>query len=88
MNDTPITPVTAAIEPPRRATDAETLKAEILDKLTYAVGKDPIVAQPHDWLAATILAVRDRVIDRWMEFDPERLPRPAPSGSTTSRSSS
>ena len=39
---------------------------EILRKLTYAVGKDPIVARNHDWLAATILAVRDRVIDRWM----------------------
>src|SRR6185369_15485205 len=68
MNDTPATTVTAAtIEPPRRATDADTLKAEILEKLTYAVGKDPIVAQKHDWLAATILAVRDRAIDRWMD---------------------
>ncbi len=39
---------------------------EILRKLTYEIGKDPIVARNHDWLAATILAVRDRVIDRWM----------------------
>ena len=31
------------------------------------VGKDPIVAQPHDWLTAAILVVRDRVIDHWME---------------------
>jgi starch phosphorylase len=31
------------------------------------VGKDPIVAKPHDWLAAAILVVRDRAIDRWME---------------------
>ncbi len=50
-------------------TDAETLRlsAEILEKLTYSVGKDPIVAKSHDWLAATILVVRDRAIDRWME---------------------
>ena len=61
MNDT------TTIEPAPRKTDAETLKAEILDKLAYAVGKDPIVAKPHDWLAATILVVRDRAIDRWME---------------------
>ncbi|MFM9842345.1 MAG: glycogen/starch/alpha-glucan phosphorylase [Dongiaceae bacterium] len=40
--------------------------AEILRKLTYEIGKDPIVARNHDWLAATILAVRDHVIDRWM----------------------
>ena len=39
---------------------------EILRKLTYEIGKDPIVARNHDWLAATILAVRDRVIDHWM----------------------
>jgi starch phosphorylase len=62
MNDT-----THVAKPPARPIDAETLKAEILDKLTYAVGKDPIVARNHDWLAATILAVRDRAIDRWMD---------------------
>jgi starch phosphorylase len=49
-----------------RATDAKTLRSEILDKLAYSVGKDPIVARKHDWLAATILTVRDRAIDRWM----------------------
>ncbi|HEV7718910.1 MAG TPA: glycogen/starch/alpha-glucan phosphorylase [Arsenicitalea sp.] len=53
--------------PQRRAHDAETLAAEILERLTYSVGKDPIVARPYDWLNATILAVRDRVIDKWME---------------------
>ena len=54
-------------KPAPRAADAATLAAEILEKLTYAVGKDPIVAQPHDWLAAISLAVRDRIIDRWMD---------------------
>jgi len=47
--------------------DVETVKKAILDKLTYAIGKDVVVAKPHDWLFATILALRDRVIDRWME---------------------
>jgi len=51
---------------PRRA-DPKTIGAEILEKLAYAIGKDPIVAKQHDWLAATILALRDRIIDRWME---------------------
>src|SRR4051812_17161013 len=60
-------PLDDAPKPIPRAADAATLRVEILEKLTYAVGKDPIVAQPHDWLAATSLAVRDRVIDRWME---------------------
>ena len=42
------------------------LSAAILGKLTYAIGKDVVVARNHDWLAATILAIRDHVIDHWM----------------------
>src|SRR3569623_1471505 len=53
--------------PQKRAVTAEALQAEILEKLTYSVGKDAIVARPYDWLQATILAIRDRVIDLWME---------------------
>jgi starch phosphorylase len=53
--------------PEKRAVTAEAIQAEILEKLTYSVGKDAIVARPHDWLRATILAIRDRVIDLWME---------------------
>ena len=53
--------------PEKRARSAEALQAEILEKLTYAVGKDAIVARPHDWLQATILAIRDRIIDLWFE---------------------
>ena len=56
-----------APKPEPRARTAEALQAEILEKLTYSIGKDPIVARPHDWLKATILAVRDRIIDQWME---------------------
>jgi glycogen phosphorylase len=53
--------------PEARSKTAETVKADILAKLTYAIGKDPIVAKRHDWLQATVLALRDRVIDRWMD---------------------
>ena len=49
-----------------RSNAPEALKAEILEKLTYAVGKDPIVANQHDWLRAASLVVRDRIVDRWM----------------------
>ncbi len=47
--------------------EVDTVKKAILDKLTYAIGKDVVVANHHDWLFATILALRDRIIDRWME---------------------
>ena len=55
------------IKPAPRGSDPETIRAEILEKLAYSIGKDPAVAKRHDWLNATILALRDRIIDRWME---------------------
>ena len=57
--------------PEPRASTVEAIQAEILERLIYSVGKDPIVARPHDWLRATILAVRDRIMDRWMESSRE-----------------
>ena len=45
----------------------DSLAAGILSKLTYEIGKDPSAARSHDWLRATALAVRDRVIDRWLD---------------------
>ncbi|MBB4952497.1 starch phosphorylase [Agrobacterium vitis] len=53
--------------PAKRVSNPETLAAEIIERLTYGIGKDAKVAKPHDWLTATILVVRDRIIDRWME---------------------
>jgi starch phosphorylase len=55
------------IKPAPRGTDAATIRAEILEKLAYSIGKDPAVAKRHDWLNATVLALRDRIIDRWMD---------------------
>ena len=60
-----------APSPAPRASTVEAIQAEILERLIYSVGKDPIVARRHDWLEATILAVRDRVMDRWMESSRE-----------------
>jgi glycogen phosphorylase len=56
----------AALPEALPAAAAAELKRAILDRLTYSVGKDPAVARDHDWYAATALAVRDRVVDRWM----------------------
>ncbi len=46
--------------------DQASLARDILLRLTYAVGKDPAHAVTRDWYVATALAVRDRVVDRWM----------------------
>ena len=45
----------------------QTLKASILAKLRYSVGRDPSTACPHDWFEAVALAVRDHIIDHWEE---------------------
>jgi starch phosphorylase len=47
--------------------DAAALRKSIADKLIYAVGKDPATASRNDWLHATELAVRDRLVERWMK---------------------
>src|SRR3954452_6211248 len=39
----------------------------ILAKLTYAVGRETANARDHDWFVATALAVRDRIVDCWMD---------------------
>jgi starch phosphorylase len=42
------------------------LQAAILEKLTYTVSKRRAVATDRDWFVATAIAVRDRVVDRWL----------------------
>jgi starch phosphorylase len=58
--------VAARIALPAQDADIATLRRTLVEKLTYAVGKDPIVANDRDWFVATALAVRDRIVDRWM----------------------
>nr|HMQ58439.1 glycogen/starch/alpha-glucan family phosphorylase [Rhizobiaceae bacterium] len=62
MNNTTTLP-----KPAPRTHDPKALAGEIVERLTYRIGKDASVAHPHDWLTATILVIRDRVIDRWIE---------------------
>ena len=54
------------LTPTERVNEPAHLKAEILAKLAYVVGKDPIAANSTDWLTATIMVVRDHAVDRWM----------------------
>ena len=65
MNDT--RPAVEIPQPTPRSTRPEILAEEIIERLTYRIGKDAKVAKPHDWLTAAILVVRDRIIDKWME---------------------
>ena len=40
----------------------EALKHSIAYKLMFTIGKDPVVANKHEWLNATLFAVRDRYV--------------------------
>ncbi|HEX6144958.1 MAG TPA: hypothetical protein VFZ01_19750, partial [Geminicoccaceae bacterium] len=50
----------------QRDLDKDGLKRSILEKLTYAIGKDAWHATERDWFGAVALALRDRIVDRWM----------------------
>jgi starch phosphorylase len=52
-----------------RDQDVEEFKATVLAKLTLAVGKDAVDATDRDWFVATALALRDRIIHRWLSVD-------------------
>jgi starch phosphorylase len=43
----------------------DALHEALLAKLLYAIGKSPARASQRDWLVATILVVRDRVVETW-----------------------
>ncbi len=47
------------------------LRRAIETKLTYGLGKRPENTNDYDWYQATVLAVRDRVIDIWMRSSAE-----------------
>src|SRR6516164_1811789 len=57
---------TPIADQPATEDDAEQFKASVLAKLTAAVGKDPPAATGRDWFFATALALRDRIIHRWL----------------------
>ncbi|WP_022682646.1 glycogen/starch/alpha-glucan phosphorylase [Sphingobium bisphenolivorans] len=53
--------------PAPRQVDPQALAHEIVERLTYRIGKNATAAKPHDWLHAVILSIRDRVIDAWIK---------------------
>ncbi len=50
---------------PAQDEDIATLRRQVVAKLTYSVGKDPIVASERDWFLAVSMTVRDRIVERW-----------------------
>src|ERR1700737_4631854 len=63
------TALTSIAEHPATDEEIEQFKAAVLAKLSLAVGKDPSAATGRDWFVATALALRDRIIHRWLAAD-------------------
>ena len=55
--DVPLSPGSKAAE----------IDVHIIDVLRHRVGKDELAAKPHDWFTSAIFALRDKIIDAWME---------------------
>ncbi|MFC2999564.1 glycogen/starch/alpha-glucan phosphorylase [Falsiroseomonas tokyonensis] len=66
--DTPTMPRPEHPAPGAPADEAAALRATILHKLTYDLGKSRLGARDRDWFIATALAVRDRIVDRWIDL--------------------
>jgi len=49
------------------ASDPESLRRSVANRLLYSVGKDPVAAKERDWTVALSQVVRDRLVERWMD---------------------
>ena len=49
-------------------TQSAKLRDAIVHKLTYDLGKSRLGARDRDWFMATSLAVRDRIVDHWLDL--------------------
>jgi glycogen phosphorylase len=67
MDQLVITDKPAQQQAEMRPYSAAELKAAVLAKLTYAVGKTPGLATPRDWFLAVTFATRDIIVGRWLE---------------------
>jgi glycogen phosphorylase len=67
MDQLVITDKPAQQQAEMRPYSAAELKAAVLAKLTYAVGKTPGLATPRDWFLSVTFATRDIIVGRWLE---------------------
>lgn len=62
---TPINPGAFRFDP--LGLDETSFKRSIANRLVYSVGKDAYTAKPRDWYFCLAYALRDRLMERWME---------------------
>ena len=47
--------------------DQVAIKHDVVDRMTYRVGKNPVMATKRDWFNASAYVVRDHMVDHWMK---------------------
>lgn len=57
----------SAIEQENICCDNATIKHDVVQRVTYLVGKNPDTATYRDWFNATAYMVRDHMVDHWMK---------------------
>lgn len=55
------------IEQENICSDNAIVKHDVVERLTYLVGKSPVTATDRDWFNATAYVVRDHMVDNWMK---------------------
>ncbi len=50
----------------KKGMDTESIRRAIANHLTFTIGKDTLTATQRDWLDSVSYAIRDRLIERWM----------------------
>ena len=56
-----------AADPVRTGLGVQAIKRAVLDNLTFHLGRMQRLASPHDYYMALAYAVRDRLLQRWMQ---------------------
>jgi glycogen phosphorylase len=55
-----------AVEEENICSEDTLIKHDVVDRLTYLVGKNPVTANKRDWFNAAAYVVRDHMVDHWM----------------------
>jgi len=56
----------SAAEEENICSESTMIKHDVVDRLTYLVGKNPVTATDRDWFNAAAYVVRDHMVDHWM----------------------
>lgn len=57
----------SASEQENICSDNSSIKHDVVERLTYLVGKNPALATQRDWFNAAAYVVRDHMVDHWMK---------------------